>query len=170
CNHEWRKAIHVLEDLRSNALQVNAAPFNAAIRALSAESGARSRTRERRWQMALITAEELMLFGPEPDSITLNTAVSTCASARAWQAAVSTINVAQRWLDVIPDSISLNTAMSACERAQEWEHSLALFYCEMPRLRIEPTLVSFNAAISTCAAAGLWQAVLLLVISPRLAK
>lgn len=165
CNHEWRKAIHVLEDLHSNALQVNAAPFNAAIRALSAESGARSQTRERRWQMALITAEELMLFGPEPDSITLNTAVSTCASARAWRAAVSTINVAQRWLDVIPDSISLNTAMSACERAQEWEYSLALFYCEMPRLRIEPTLVSFNAAISTCAAAGLWQAALHLLES-----
>ena len=32
-----------LQDLHSNALQVNAAPFNAAIRALSAESGARLR-------------------------------------------------------------------------------------------------------------------------------
>lgn len=163
----WEVSAMLFETLRLTNLQPSMVTYGAAITGC-------------RWQVAL------ELLGQLQDGINLvilNSAVSSCAAARQWEAAVFLLNSAQIHT-IQADLVTYTSAMSACA----WELSLALFdrmllvrqadviscstllaacserwevacalLASLPQLLLKPDVVCFNAALSACEASGVWE-------------
>jgi len=109
----------------------------------------------------------------QPDSYSVNAAISACARAGEAERAMGLLRGMQARFGVRPDVVSFTAALSGCARAGLWQHGLALLG-EMEAQGVVPNVVTFNAAILCCAngkaptahASRLFEAMLTLGMAP----
>ncbi|CAE7901635.1 MRL1 [Symbiodinium microadriaticum] len=81
-------------------------------------------------------------------------AISACASATAWQHALSALTGPEAQ-DLDLDLIVVSAALSACEKASRWHQATQLLQ-EAERREIHPDVVALNAVISSCGKGFAW--------------
>uniref|UniRef100_A0A7S4VKR5 catechol O-methyltransferase n=2 Tax=Alexandrium monilatum TaxID=311494 RepID=A0A7S4VKR5_9DINO len=105
------------------------------------------------WELALqwlLNAEGLGLASVE----VFNAALSACAKARAWPAALALL---ASELALAADAVTYSTAVSACERGGSWPWCLRLL-AEMRSLRHRPDVSAHQSAAWCSGRAGRWRA------------
>ena len=84
--------------------------------------------------------------GVRIDAMMCNSAVTACANAAEWKAALQVV-ASMSSLEVEPNVITLSAVLSACEAGARWEESLA-FMWSMHRARLSPDGMNAGSVIS----------------------
>ncbi|CAJ1434880.1 unnamed protein product [Effrenium voratum] len=74
--------------------------------------------RKRLCQQALSILESMIHFGPAPNVIHFNAAITACESSGYWEGAVMLLQQ-MSFLGVTPDVVSFNAVISACGRQMQ---------------------------------------------------
>ncbi|CAJ1327560.1 unnamed protein product [Effrenium voratum] len=114
--------------------------------------------RERRWQDALHLLAQMPQRSLGPCMFSHSAAVSACARASAWPAAMGLICDA----GTEPDLIAVTSALTACQKASRWQEALAL-QAEAQRRALQLDIVALNSVISSCGKGSAWAAALALL-------
>eukprot|EP00435_Cladocopium_sp_Y103_P067452 s369_g30.t1 len=136
-------AVHVLEVMRSNAVEVNSIHVSAVVSA-AARCG--------QWILALqlLCSAEL---SSEPSVFAWNAAITACEAGDEWERALLLFD-SMPAAKITPDHISMNAAISACKKGSNWllaTHLLRSF---------DGDVVSYGTAISACEKCGMWESAL----------
>ncbi|CAJ1345546.1 unnamed protein product [Effrenium voratum] len=135
---QWERALHTL-DRMENAKLGNEIAYSAALKGLD-------------WDRALALLGRMPQVSLQPDLVCVSAAMSACASAGQWLAAMKLFQDASDASDASPDLICLNTLISSLEQQGLWEQAVTTL-----RATSTPNMITYNAAISVCDKAGQWQ-------------
>eukprot|EP00434_Breviolum_minutum_P024524 symbB.v1.2.021663.t1/scaffold1886.1/size97136/2 len=159
---EWQRAVHLMFQLPSRRLRVNAVAMNSAIAAgpwyfssclleatvysslptvVSYNAMAASCERFGLWPYTLNVLESLVAKSFKVSPVLCNTAISACETGGAWSTAEALLAAMPH-----PDIISFNAALSANGESQ-WHRSLRLLERLLCR-DLEASVVTYNAAIA----------------------
>ena len=116
CDSDWKKAVALLADLRTNKI-ASLSAFNAAIQVCARGSQSTK---------ALELLHDMEDCNIIADVKTINSVIDACAKARQWQPALKVLDTMEANFGLKPDVISLNAAISACEKGGQWQNALEL--------------------------------------------
>ncbi|OLP90813.1 Pentatricopeptide repeat-containing protein, chloroplastic [Symbiodinium microadriaticum] len=162
----WVEAVSLLASAEEHHVTPDIISYNATICATGQKDLAALEQRKL-WQKALAILQSMEAW------ISLNSAISVCESATAWQQvavemllAVSEMQALLLWLDVgdrglkptvivLPNVVAYNASISACEKSEQWQRAVHLLE-EMFLQQTQVDEISYNSAISACEKAGRW--------------
>ncbi|CAK9085416.1 unnamed protein product [Durusdinium trenchii] len=140
CGHsqQWQWALELLAHTDGPGL----VSFNTAISACEKGDG---------WPAALALLSEMPEKYILPDIVSLNAAMTACASR--WQIVLCLLNSCI-W-QVRKNIVSYNIALSSCEKSSSWEMALCILE-SIPTLA-SPNEISYAAAITACGKGQQWR-------------
>ncbi|CAE8739992.1 unnamed protein product [Polarella glacialis] len=159
----WVQAFDCIRAARASGIRADVVTYGALIHAC--EQG-------KRWQQALWILLEAMRQdgGTRPSLICANAAISACAGAGCWDAALrcaSTLGLSTGALQGLEaDVFTLNSCLSACQKGQQWRAALGSF--SDARLQgLVPDVVTNNALLAVCSNIRDWNAALVILETIR---
>ncbi|CAJ1453866.1 unnamed protein product, partial [Effrenium voratum] len=105
---------------------------------------------KQKWRWGLHLLQEAEAAALLPKLVALNSGISACGRAAAWQHAVALLRKVQR-----ADIISFSAGISACEKGQQWELALDLLE-DLLDAHLQPDLIACNSLISACEKGHAW--------------
>ncbi|CAE7344029.1 MEE40 [Symbiodinium natans] len=127
-----------------------AAVYNAALSGLQAA---------RRWQQALCIVEMYLAEAAagkwRPDPTCATNAMTACAVASAWPAALALFSDLER-MQIEKDVVVVSCALRALQNGQKWEEAVELLR-SVSGQGLELTLKTRHALLACCAEAGRWE-------------
>ncbi|CAE7899530.1 unnamed protein product [Symbiodinium microadriaticum] len=105
-----------------------------------------------RWSFSLFC--DLRAARPLPDTIFLNTFLSSLERSCQWQLAVSMLQTPPESLN--PNRVSFNACLHACGEAEQLDQALQLL-ASMEDRGPSPDVISYSAVLNTCARLAQWR-------------
>ncbi|CAE7244211.1 unnamed protein product [Symbiodinium sp. CCMP2592] len=159
----WKMALCIFREIE-RSLRKDVISYNVSISACRLAS----------WRTSLWLLEMCVVSTVQVATATLNSALASCGSSRAWLHALGLLLSAQRRRQ--SSLISFNSTISACELPaglptdprysaklrwsrniwQPWQRAMVLLHT-LPSNRLEADIISFNAALGCCEAAAQWR-------------
>jgi pentatricopeptide repeat domain-containing protein 1 len=148
---QWRKALDLLESMRSKKLPINLYVYNAAITAVSKAAKQLSKSGYsdgQLWMEVIALLGHMRQDGIEPDGFSFSSAISCCGSEGRWEEALDLIEVMTKGgPKTRPNKICYTAAISSCGRAGQVDHALRLFD-QMKEQGLAADRVAYNALFS----------------------
>eukprot|EP00439_Symbiodinium_sp_Y106_P051913 s1853_g6.t3 len=149
----WVLALCVLAETDSAGVETNIVAWNAVQSSLAKKS---------QWLSALRMLQMAVYVSQQLDSISFDTALSSCRCQR-WKQALAVVSSARTQSALVSD-FGHNFAMTATGNALRWQRALEVLWTMTDR-KVETGAYSLNEAINVCKASSCWQVALGLLSS-----
>eukprot|EP00439_Symbiodinium_sp_Y106_P051050 s3215_g6.t2 len=107
------------------------------------------------WQRCFDIFYDLRAARPLPDTIFLNTFLSSLERSCHWQLAVSMLQTPPE-SSLKPNRVSFNACLHACGEAEQLDQALQLLKSMEDHGRWRPDVISYSAVLSACARLAQW--------------
>jgi pentatricopeptide repeat protein len=148
---QWRKALDLVEAMRSKKMPINLYVYNAAITAVSKAAKKRSKSGDsdgKLWTEVIALLEHMRQDGIEPDGFSFSSAISCCGSEGRWEESLELIDVMLKGGPrTRPNKVAYTAAISSCGRAGQVDHALRLFR-QMKEQGLSADRFAYNALFS----------------------
>ncbi|CAE7761954.1 EMB2076 [Symbiodinium sp. CCMP2592] len=117
--------------------------------------------RHGRWEDAVLIADEMCREGDDVSDAVVNGAISACADARRWNAALG-LATRSTSRQLQPSLITVNTVLSSCGGSSVWDGAVGWLHMARCTATLSTSwdVFTYSAWISSYTAAALWQAAL----------
>ncbi|CAE7494387.1 unnamed protein product [Symbiodinium natans] len=136
----WGLSLWLLRQTRPNRILSNVAVASMA----------------RAWQWSFDLFYDLQAARPLPDTIFLNTFLSSLERSEQWQLAVSVLQASLKGSPVTPNLVSFNACLHACGEAAQLDQALQLVRCMEASRGPSPDVISYSAVLNACAKLVQW--------------
>jgi pentatricopeptide repeat domain-containing protein 1 len=147
----WRRALDLVDTMRSKKMPVNLYVYNAAITAVSKAAKQLSKSGDsevQMWKEVMVLLDAMRRDGIDPDGFSFSSAISCCGSEGRWKEALELIDVMLKGgPKTRPNKIAYTAAISSCGRAGQVDHALRLFR-QMKEQGLSADRVAYNAMFS----------------------
>lgn len=147
---QWKRALELLDTMRSKKMQINLYVYNAAITAVS-KAAKKQQKRDNPtplYPTIQSLLEQMRLDGIDPDGFSYSSAISCCGSEGRWKEALQLIETMEKGgPKTRPNKVAYTAAIVSCGRAGKVQEAMNLFEI-MNDSGITADLVTYNALFS----------------------